>query len=130
VNLLLDTHAFLWFVSGNDKLSAPARESIESGDNLKLVSIASIWEIGIKASLGRLTLEEPFDELIPRQLEINGFDLLPIEIRHVAKVVSLPFEHRDPFDRILIAQCLADSLRIVSRDSAFDSYGVNRVWLE
>ena len=108
MNLLLDTHAFLWFISGNSKLSSISREEIENPENLKLVSIASLWAIGIKTSLGKLTLQKPFEELIPRQMEINGFELLHIQVGHVAKLTSLPFHHRDPFDRMLISQCLAD----------------------
>lgn len=128
MNLLLDTHAFLWFISGDSKLSDKAKEKIESPKNLKLVSVVSLWEIGIKISLGRLILERPFEEFIPRQMEINGFELLHLQIRHVAKVTSLPFHHRDPFDRMLIGQCIFDGLPIVSSDSAFDNYPVNRIW--
>ena len=128
MNLLLDTHVFLWFISGDSKLSDKAKEKIESPKNLKLVSVVSLWEIGIKMSLGRLTLERPFEEFIPRQMEINGFELLHLQIRHVAKITSLPFHHRDPFDRMLIGQCMSDGLPIVSSDSAFDNYPINRIW--
>jgi len=128
MNLLLDTLAFLWFISGDERRSAKARETIEARDNLCLVSTASLWEMGIKAGLGRLTLREPFETLVPRQMEINGFDLLHIEIGHIARIISLPTLHRDPFDRMLAAQCLADELSIVSCDPAFDPYGVGRIW--
>ena len=128
MNILLDTHAFLWFIAGDKRLSSKAREAIESEDNLIHVSVASLWEIAIKCSLGRLTLAGPFDEWIPRLLEHNGFDVLPINLDHLSKTVSLPFEHRDPFDRILVAQCLVDDLTMVSRDSVFESYGVKRIW--
>jgi PIN domain nuclease of toxin-antitoxin system len=128
VNLLLDSHAFLWFIAGDDRLSGPARRAIEATGNLSLLSVASLWEIGIKASLGRLTLERPFLELVPRQMEVNGFELLPVEVVHISRVISLPFHHRDPFDRMLAAQCLTDDLTIVSRDATFDAYGVRRIW--
>lgn len=128
MNLLLDTHAFLWFIDGNAKLSRRARELIEDPGNAKLVSVASLWEVGLKMSLGRLDLAQPFEELIPRQMELNGFGLLPVRILHIAKVVSLPFHHRDPFDRMIVAQCAAEGLSVVSLDSVFDKYSLRRLW--
>lgn len=128
MNLLLDTHAFLWFIAGDSRLSVRAKQEIENSENLKLISVASLWEIGIKISLNRLTLEQPFEELIPKQMEINGFELLHVQISHIAKVASLPFHHRDPFDRMLIGQCVADELPIVSSDPTFDSYSIDRIW--
>jgi PIN domain nuclease of toxin-antitoxin system len=128
MNLLLDTHAFLWFIDGSAKLSPRARELIEDQGNAKLVSGASLWEMGLKMSLGRLELAQPFEELIPRQMELNGFGVLPLRIPHIAKVIALPFHHRDPFDRMLVAQCLAEGLSMVSLDSAFDQYSVQRLW--
>jgi len=102
MNLLLDTHAFLWFIDGSARLSSQARELIEDQRNAKLVSVASLWEMGIKISLGRLELARPFEELIPKQIRINGFGLLPLRISHIARVISLPFHHRDPFDRLIV----------------------------
>jgi len=128
MNLLLDTHAFLWFIDGNARLSPQARELIEDQKNAKLVSVASLWEMGIKISLGRLHLTQPFEELIPAQMRINGFGLLPLRIPHIAKVVSLPFHHRDPFDRLIVGQCMAEDLSLVSVDPAFDKYSVRRLW--
>jgi len=128
MNLLLDTHAFLWFIAGNTRLSQQARELIEDQSNAKLVSVASLWEIGIKISLGRLDLAQPFEELIPRQMQINGFGLLPLRIPHIAKVISLPFHHRDPFDRVIAGQCMAEDLSLVSADPSFDKYSVRRLW--
>ncbi len=110
MNLLLDTHAFLWFIDGNAKLSQRARELIENQTNAKVVSIASLWEIGTKISLGRLQLAQPFEELIPRQMELNGFGLLPLRASHIAKIIPLPFHHRDPFDRIIVAQCMRGAI--------------------
>ena len=124
MNLLLDTHAFLWFIDGSPKLSPRARGVIEDEGNAKAVSIASLWEMGIKISLRRLSLEQPFEDLIPRQMELNGFVLLPLRITHIAKSITLPLHHRDPFDRILVAQCMAEGLSIVSADSVFDEYAV------
>jgi len=104
VNLLLDTHAFLWFIAGSAKLSAPARDLIEDSANQPLLSAASLWEMAIKLSLGRLHLGLPFEELIPQQMRLNGIQFLGIEVAHVMPVATLPFHHRDPFDRLLIAQ--------------------------
>jgi len=128
MNLLLDTHAFLWFIDGSARLSSRARELIEDQGNPKSVSIASLWEMGIKIRLGRLSFEQPFEDFIPRQMELNGLVLLPLRIVHIAKIVSLPFHHRDPFDRILVAQCMTEELSIVSADPMFDKYATNRLW--
>ena len=128
MNLLLDTHTFLWFIDGNAKLSQRARELIEDQANVKVVSIASLWEMGIKISLGRLRLAQPFGELIPKQMELNGFGLLPLRISHIAKVIPLSFYHRDPFDRIIVAQCTAEGLSLVSSDPVFDKYPLRRLW--
>ncbi|HON91720.1 MAG TPA: type II toxin-antitoxin system VapC family toxin [Sedimentisphaerales bacterium] len=128
MNLLLDTHAFLWFIDGSAKLSQRARELIEDQGNAKLVSVASLWEMGLKMSLGRLELAQPFGDLIPRQMELNGFGLLPVRISHIARIISLPFQHRDPFDRMIVAQCVAEGLSVVSLDSVFDKYSVQRLW--
>lgn len=128
MNLLLDTHAFLWFIDGSTRLSQRARELIEDQGNAKLVSVASLWEMGLKMSLGRLELAQPFGDLIPRQMELNGFGLLPVRISHIARIISLSFHHRDPFDRMIVAQCVAEGLSVVSLDSVFDKYSVQRLW--
>jgi PIN domain nuclease of toxin-antitoxin system len=128
VNLLLDTHAFLWFIGGDAKLSSVARNVIEDATNQPLLSVASLWEMAIKASLGKLSMGQPFDTLIPQQLEINGIELLGIEIQHTAVVSSLPFHHRDPFDRVLVAQAMVEQIPVVSADAVFDAYGVTRMW--
>lgn len=128
MKLLLDTHTFLRFIAGSQNLSQPARDLIEDVANEKLVSIASVWEIAIKHSIGKLPLAAPFSALIPQQLALNGFDLLPIELHQLSLVVSLPFHHRDPFDRLLIAQSLAEGIPIVGIDAKFDAYGVQRLW--
>jgi len=101
---------------------------IEGTENEKFVSAASIWETAIKVSIGKMSLMAPFDDIFPRQLEINGFDLLPVKIEHSSIVATLPFHHRDPFDRIIAAQAIAESMFIVSLDEIFDHYGINRKW--
>ena len=122
MKLLLDTHIFLWFIMGSPHLSAEDRALIEDETNRKFLSVASLWEIAIKSSIGKLNLSAPFDQLIPQQINLNGFELLPIEIAHLATVATLPFHHRDPFDRLLIAQSITEKMPVVSSDSAFDAY--------
>lgn len=122
MKLLLDTHVFLWFIMGSSNLTPQARALIEDDKNRKFISVASLWEIAIKSSIGKLSLSAPFDQLIPQQLSLNGFELLPIEIAHLATVTTLPFHHRDPFDRLLIAQAVSEKMPVVSSDAAFDAY--------
>lgn len=128
MNLLLDTHAFLWFIKDDASLSLRARGLIEEPENKRLLSIVSLWEIAIKASLGKIVLKLPFDALMPRQLQENDIELLPIALPHLGLVERLPFHHRDPFDRLIIAQSLVENLPLVSIDSQFDKHGVQRLW--
>jgi len=128
MRLLLDTHAFLWWVDGGERLSKRARAAIANPKHECLVSLVSCWEIAVKLSLGKLRLATPFQRFLPEQLAANGFAPLPIDLRHVARVADLPFHHRDPFDRLLIAQALEEDLAIVSADAVFRKYGVKRVW--
>jgi len=125
---LLDTHSLLWFLSGDAGLTEKARRIIENADHDILVSIASLWEIAIKHSLGKLKLSQPFEEIFPHQLEINTLSVLGVRLPHVIQVSSLPFHHRDPFDRLLIAQSLSEEIPILSGDDAFNDYGVERIW--
>lgn len=128
MKLLLDTHAFLWFIAGNPNLSDVARENIEVLENERYVSVASAWEIAIKMSLGKLKASAEFEEIIPTQLDLNAMDLLPISPRHLALVAQLPFHHKDPFDRLILAQSLVEDIPVISVDSSFDSYGIQRIW--
>jgi len=128
MRILLDSHTLLWYLMGDARLSVKARQAIDDIANLKLVSAASIWEIAIKVSLGKLTLSEPFDPFIPRQIKQNGFGILSIDISHSATLTALPFHHRDPFDRMLIAQSLVEQIPVVGMDTAFDAYAVQRIW--
>ena len=127
MKLLLDTHTFIWFIMGNPALSNQARALIEDVANEKFLSVASLWEIAIKLSIGKLSLSEPFHRLIPEQLSLNGFELLNIEIDHAAMVATLPFHHRDPFDRLIIAQAVVEKMAIVSIDAVFDHYPITRL---
>lgn len=128
MNLLLDTHSFLWFIGGNTNLSPTARSLIEDTSNQPFLSLASLWEIAIKSSLGKLTLAQPFEVLMPRQMELNGIKPLNIELDDLALVAKLPLHHRDPFDRLLVAQAIERQIPIISADMAFEFYGVQRLW--
>jgi len=128
MNLLLDTHTFLWFIAGNTNLSAAARSAIEDVNNNRYLSVASLWEIAIKVSIDKLVLSEPFETLIPEQLAENGIELLDISVEHTAHIISMPFHHRDPFDRLIAAQAKVEKMTLVSVDTIFDTYGVNRLW--
>jgi PIN domain nuclease of toxin-antitoxin system len=126
MTLLLDTQAFLWWIADDSRLSKRARREIAS--HPCVVSIASCWEIAVKACLGRLDVPRPIDRFIQEQLEVNGFGVLPLALEHVSAVAELPFHHRDPFDRILAAQARREELAIVSSDRVFRRYGVRRIW--
>lgn len=128
MSLLLDTQALLWFLLDDPRLSDKVRESIVATDISIFVSPASIWEIAIKISLGKYALPTPFVEFWNTQLKTNDFLLLPISVSHAARVVDLPFHHRDPFDRLIIAQSLEERIPVVSSDENFDYYGVERIW--
>lgn len=129
MRLLLDTHTFLWFIGGDANLSAHARQLIENAENERLVSIASLWEMSIKASIGRLRLNTTFPNMVKDHVKGNAMDLLPIRPEHLEVVRSLPFHHKDPFDRLIIAQSRLENLPILSRDHMFDDYeGIQRIW--
>jgi PIN domain nuclease of toxin-antitoxin system len=128
VRCLLDTHTFLWFVAGDARLSTPERQSIENPSNTPLLSVASVWEMAIKVSLGKLGLTMPVGDFVREHADRNGIGLLDITLAHVSAVEAMPFHHRDPFDRLLIAQAQVDGLTILGADSAFDAYGVVREW--
>ena len=128
MKLLWDTHCFLWFIMGDKQMSPRVRQLIETEGNQSLLSVASLWEIAIKISIGKLTLGQPFEILIPHQLASNGIQILNIAIEHFSQVSSLPFHHRDPFDRLIIAQAIVEKIPVLSIDAVFDNYAVQRVW--
>ncbi len=128
MTLLLDTHAFLWWVADARALSRRARAAIASPGNECLLSLVSCWEMAIKVSLGRLKLDAAIERFVSEHLGANGFRLLDIDLGDVARVATMPFHHRDPFDRLLVAQAAGRGLAIVSRDRVFRRYGVRRVW--
>lgn len=125
---LLDTHTFYWFIEDNPRLSATAKAFIVDGTNEVLLSVASLWEMAIKISLGKLTVSGSFAPYITQQMNASNIGLLDISLEHVAAVVALPFHHRDPFDRLLIAQALVEQIPLISVDSVFDAYAVRRLW--
>lgn len=127
MKLLLDTHALIWFQSGDRRLSKAARRAIEAGDAELLISAATVWEMAIKASLGRLTLSGPVDTYLAEKVG-QGYRMLAISWTHAAGVEDLPWHHRDPFDRLLIAQALSERCPVVTRDRAFRRYGVEVIW--
>jgi PIN domain nuclease of toxin-antitoxin system len=128
VKLLLDTHAFLWFLAGESRVKPRVRRRIEDTRNEKLLSVASIWEMAIKVSLRKLELDDPLPALVAQSTRDVGIGLLGISAAHATGAAQLPWHHRDPFDRLLVSQALSDELTIVSADESFDAYGVDRLW--
>jgi PIN domain nuclease of toxin-antitoxin system len=128
VRLLVDTHAFLWFAAGDPRLTSRARRRIEDAANDRFLSVASVWEMAIKLSLGKLTLAISLDTLIEEGAVNNGFSLVDVRREHAVAVTHLPFHHRDPFDRLLVTQAMTDKMTIVSNDAELDAYPIQRLW--
>jgi PIN domain nuclease of toxin-antitoxin system len=127
VRLLLDTNAFLWFASGDRRLSRKARTAMEADDAELFISAASVWEMAIKASRGRLALPTSVDTCLAEKIA-EGYRMAPVTWVQAAAVQHLPFHHRDPFDRLLVAQARAERYPIVTRNRVFREYGVDVVW--
>ena len=128
MKVLLDTHAFLWLITDEDRLSENARQTFLNTENSLFFSAASLWEICIKKSLGKLSLKDGWFQTIQKEMEINTIQWLPIETTHCAEVTELPFHHRDPFDRMLIAQAIVEDMKLLSRDSRLSDYAVELIW--
>jgi PIN domain nuclease of toxin-antitoxin system len=128
VQLLLDTHAFLWWLAGDDALSAVAKSAMENEGNSIFVSAASAWEIATKHRIGKLRGVEAVVADLEKAIVDQGFVGLPISLRHGQVAGALPGPHRDPFDRMLIAQAMLENLVLVSNEEPFDAYGVGRLW--
>jgi PIN domain nuclease of toxin-antitoxin system len=124
VKLLLDTHVLLWAVSEPDQLTGAARDGLEDGTNDVYVSVVSAWEIAIKQSLGKLELSKPAEQWLPEVLRRTGFELAEVGLGAALRVRALPWHHRDPFDRLLVAQAAEDGYTVVTRDGALDAYGI------
>jgi len=125
---LLDTHVFIWLASDESQVGQDLRDRISDPSADLFLSVASIWEMAIKRSLGKLSLEMPLGEFVSSQLRLLATEPIDIRPRHALMVEALPFHHRDPFDRLLIVQAMAENLEIISRDSRFDAYGIRRIW--
>lgn len=128
MRILLDTHAMYWYIEGDPQLSSEAQAIIQDASNDALISPASYWEIAIKISIKKWRLNRPYADFIDIGLKQYDFQILPIMPLHTAALITMPFHHRDPFDRLLAAQALAEGVSLVSNDSAFDAYGVKRLW--
>ena len=128
MRLLLDIHTVLWFYLSDPQLSPTASAAIMDPANEKWVSPASYWEIAIKISTGKYVLAQPYENFWRNAIDANGFQILPILPRHTALLTTMPYHHRDPFDRLIVAQALAEGMSVVSADPNIDAYGVARVW--
>ena len=126
MKILLDTHAFLWAIGGDHRLSKLAQETFEEGE--LLLSTGSVWEIVVKYQIGRLALPVPPSQFLPAHFERNAISLLPINVRHVLRLEALPLHHKDPFDRLLIAQSLEENTPILTADPLFAQYEAKIVW--
>ena len=128
MRLLIDTHTFLWFVTNDPLLSAAALDLLVDPGNEILISPASYWEVAIKVGIGKYPLAVPFDQFFTQGIDGNDISILPLEVRHAAVLSSLPMHHKDPFDRMIVAQAMVEQVPIVSIDEALDAYGITRIW--
>jgi len=124
MRLLLDTHVFIWWADDPEKLSPSALGALEDEANELLLSVASVWEMQIKIQLGKLKLSLPLKELVKNQQETNNLTVSPVTLPHVLALDALPFHHKDPFDRLLIAQSIEEDFTLVTADSQFSAYSV------
>lgn len=125
---LLDTHAFLWLIAGDRRVSKTAKKIFLDKENRLFFSAASLWEICIKMNLGKLSLKRGWLEIIQNEMKANTIQWLPIEVLHCFELTKLPFHHRDPFDRMLIAQAMVEDMVLLSRDIRLSDYEITRVW--
>ena len=128
MNLLLDTHTFIWFSEGNKSVPKKAKGLIENINNNSFISMASLWEMSIKIGLNKLQLKIPFENLYDVIIE-NGFIILPISFNHLVIQNKLDYYHRDPFDRLLISQSISENMPLVSKEEVFDKYSIKRIWV-
>jgi len=128
MNYLLDTHTLLWITANDSKLSEKAKELYLNDENEILLSMASIWELAIKSSIKKISFETSLEDYIEEHVRNNNIKILGIEISHVIRVEKLAFHHRDPFDRLIIAQAIEEKLPIISNDNIFDKYDIQRQW--
>ena len=124
MKLLVDTQAFLWFLAGDRRLRRPVRRRLEDASQERFLSIASVWEMAIKVSLQKLELDDPLEDVVTAGTRDAGIALLGVSKDHALRVATLPWHHRDPFDRLLIAQAAEDGYTVVTRDGSLDAYGI------
>lgn len=127
MNILLDTHAVIWFITEDPKLPLASKKIIEDPKNTCFVSVATYWEMSIKHSLDRLNLQNPLERIF-EIIEESGFELLPITSSHILTVSKLVFHHRDPFDRMIIGQAINEGMKIMSKDAQFENYSSEVIW--
>ncbi len=125
---LIDTHTFLWIIEDNKNLTEKVRTIYIDNSNEIYLSVASIWEMAIKISLNKLSIRGQLVKFIDRHAIENNIRLLSIQPHHIFSIEKLPFHHRDPFDRLLLSQCLQEKMHLLSKDKKFDKYGINRIW--
>lgn len=128
MRVLVDTHALLWHVEGSGEESDACRATLQDAQHEAVISITTCWEVAIKVSAGKLAITGTVDEYFARVFSLYPFHVLGIKLPHVALVSTLAFHHRDPFDRMLVAQALSEGMPIISRDTTLDAYGVTRIW--
>lgn len=127
MRILIDTHIFIWWSDNLRLLSAPALAYLNDSNNQLIISTGSLWEIQIKLSIGKLPLRLPLAEMVREQQQVNGFQILPITLDHVLALETLPMHHKDPFDRLLIAQAQSENLPLLSADAVFNQYPIRRL---
>ncbi len=127
MNLLLDTHALLWLLEGDENLSKIAKKEIQNPENTCFLSSVSLWEVAIKISIGKMKMKSDFKNL-PQMIWENGIEMLPIEFNHYIEILTLPFHHKDPFDRIIIAQAIQEKMPVISCDGNFPTYNIEIIW--
>lgn len=127
MNLLLDTHTLIWLLEGDNNISPKALNAIQNPSNSCFISSASLWEIAIKISIKKLSINIPFQEIY-QLVYNNGIEILTLEFEHFLKVGSLPFHHKDPFDRIIIAQAIVEKMTIIGKDEYFNYYNLDLIW--
>lgn len=128
MRLIFDTHTLLWIVTNDSKLSKKAKSLFLNSKNEILFSFAGIWEMAIKINLGRLSIDQSLKEFIKHHIKGNDIKLLSIELNHILLLENLPHHHRDPFDRLLICQAIAENIPIISSDKDLDLYTIKRIW--
>jgi len=128
MKILLDTHTFIWAATWDERLSETAKTLFLNQNNELYLSTASIWEMAIKTSIGKLMLQQPIEQIINEQVQTNGLQVLNIESAHALGVASLAWHHRDPFDRLLVSQSKLEHMPILGCDSIMDAYGIDRKW--